>query len=114
MATGVLSAAKTPDIAGRDSYKGETYQTGLWPKEEVDFTGKRVTIIGTGSSAVQSIPLIAEEADELVVYQRTAYSTPAFNRPLTNSEIDTMKGNYDQYRQSKGSARPVSSIPSGN
>lgn len=100
MATGVLSAAKTPDIAGRDSYKGETYQTGLWPKEGVDFTGKRVAIIGTGSSAVQSIPLIAEEADELVVYQRTAaYSTPAFNRPLTNSEIDTMKGNYDQYRE---------------
>jgi len=100
MATGVLSAAKTPDIAGRDSYKGETYQTGLWPKEGVDFTGKRVAIIGTGSSAVQSIPLIAEEADELVVYQRTAaYSTPAFNRPLTNSEVDTMKGNYDQYRQ---------------
>ena len=100
MATGVLSAAKTPDIAGRDSYKGETYQTGLWPKEGVDFTGKRVAIIGTGSSAVQSIPLIAEEADELVVYQRTAaYSTPAFNRPLTNSEIDTMKGNYDQYRR---------------
>ena len=100
MATGVLSAAKTPDIAGRDSYKGETYQTGLWPKEGVDFTGKRVAIIGTGSSAVQSIPLIAEEADELVVYQRTAaYSTPAFNRPLTNSEIDTMKGNYEQYRQ---------------
>ena len=100
MATGVLSAAKTPDIAGRESYKGETYQTGLWPKEGVDFTGKRVAVIGTGSSAVQSIPLIAEEADELVVYQRTAaYSTPAFNRPLTNSEIDTMKGNYDQYRQ---------------
>ncbi|MGB1550558.1 MAG: alpha/beta hydrolase fold domain-containing protein, partial [Parvibaculales bacterium] len=100
MATGVLSAAKTPDIAGRDSFKGETYQTGLWPKEGVDFTGKRVAIIGTGSSAVQSIPLIAEEADELVVYQRTAaYSTPAFNRPLTNSEIDTMKGNYEQYRQ---------------
>ena len=100
MATGVLSAAKTPDIAGRDDFKGETYQTGLWPKEGVDFTGKRVAIIGTGSSAVQSIPLIAEEADELVVYQRTAaYSTPAFNRPLTNSEIDTMKGNYEQYRQ---------------
>ena len=100
MATGVLSAAKTPDIAGRDSYKGETYQTGLWPKEGVDFTGKRVAVIGTGSSAVQSIPIIAEEADELVVYQRTAaFSTPAFNRPLSNSEIDTMKGNYEQYRQ---------------
>ena len=100
MATGVLSAAKTPDIAGRDSFKGDTYQTGLWPKDGVDFTGKRVAVIGTGSSAVQSIPLIAEEADELVVYQRTAaYSTPAFNRPLTNSEIDTMKANYGDYRQ---------------
>ena len=100
MATGVLSAAKTPDISGRDKFKGETYQTGLWPKDGVDFTGKRVAIIGTGSSAVQSIPLIAEEADELVVYQRTAaYSTPAYNRPLTNSEIDQMKGNYDAYRQ---------------
>ena len=100
MATGVLSAAKTPDISGRDKFKGETYQTGLWPKDGVDFAGKRVAIIGTGSSAVQSIPLIAEEADELVVYQRTAaYSTPAYNRPLTNSEIDQMKGNYDAYRQ---------------
>ncbi|MCH1569494.1 MAG: NAD(P)/FAD-dependent oxidoreductase [Alphaproteobacteria bacterium] len=100
MATGVLSAAKTPDISGRDKFKGETYQTGLWPKDGVDFTGKRVAVIGTGSSAVQSIPLIAEEADELVVYQRTAaYSTPAYNRPLTNSEIDQMKGNYDAYRQ---------------
>jgi len=99
MATGVLSAAKTPDIAGRDNYKGETYQTGLWPKEGVDFTGKRVAVIGTGSSALQSIPLIAEEAGELVVYQRTAaYSTPALNRPLSNSEIDTMKSNYDDYR----------------
>ena len=100
MATGVLSAAKTPDISGRDKFKGETYQTGLWPKDGVDFTGKRVAVIGTVSSAVQSIPLIAEEADELVVYQRTAaYSTPAYNRPLTNSEIDQMKGNYDAYRQ---------------
>jgi cation diffusion facilitator CzcD-associated flavoprotein CzcO/acetyl esterase/lipase len=99
MATGVLSAAKTPDIAGRDNFRGETYQTGLWPKEGVDFTGKRVAIIGTGSSAVQSIPLIAEEADELVVYQRTAaFSTPAFNRPLTNSEVDTRKANYEEYR----------------
>ncbi len=99
MATGVLSAAKVPDIKGRDSFKGATYTTGLWPHEGVDFTGQRVAVIGTGSSGVQSIPLIAEEADEVVVYQRTAaYSTPAFNRPLTNSEIDTMKGNYDGYR----------------
>lgn len=99
MATGVLSAAKTPDIAGRDKFKGETYQTGLWPKDGVDFTGKRVAVIGTGSSAIQSIPLIAAEADELVVYQRTAaFTTPARNRPLGNAEIDSVKSNYETYR----------------
>ena len=99
MATGVLSAAKTPDIAGRDKFKGETYQTGLWPKDGVDFTGKRVAVIGTGSSAIQSIPLIAAEADELVVYQRTAaFTTPARNRPLGNEEIDSVKSNYEAYR----------------
>ena len=102
MATGVLSVAKEPDIAGRNKFKGETYTTGLWPHDGVDFSGKKVAVIGTGSSAVQSIPLIAEEASELTVYQRTAaYSTPAFNRPLTNAEIDTMKANYPSFRQSQ-------------
>lgn len=99
MASGVLSAAKTPDIPGRDRYQGATYTTGLWPKDGVDFTGMKVAVIGTGSSAVQSIPHIAEQADELVVYQRTAaYSTPAFNRPLSNSEVDSMKADYAAYR----------------
>ena len=102
MATGVLSASKTPDIAGRENFKGETYTTGLWPHDGVDFSGKKVAVIGTGSSAVQSIPLIAEDASALTVYQRTAaYSTPAFNRPLTNAEIDTMKSNYRDFRQAQ-------------
>ena len=99
MATGVLSASKTPDIEGRDNFKGETYRTGLWPKERVDFTGKRVAVIGTGSSAVQAIPLIAEEADELVVYQRTAtFTTPALNHTLDKGHTDIIKANYSNYR----------------
>ena len=99
MATGVLSASKTPDITGRDNYKGETYRTGLWPKEGVDFTGKRVAVIGTGSSAVQAIPLIAEEADELVVYQRTAtFTTPALNHALDKGDAQAIKANYAEYR----------------
>jgi len=99
MATGVLSASKTPDIAGRESYKGRTYTTGLWPKEGVDFTGKRVAVIGTGSSAVQAIPLIAEEAAEVVVYQRTAtFTTPALNHKLAKDDADAIKANYGDYR----------------
>src|SRR6266851_2954207 len=71
MATGCLSSANMPRIAGIDSFAGATYHTGHWPHEGVDFKGKRVGIIGTGSSAIQSIPLIAEEAAQLYVFQRT-------------------------------------------
>ena len=99
MATGVLSAAKRLTDTGRDSYKGETYQTGLWPKEGVDFTGKRVAIIGTGSSAVQSIPLIAEEVTSWWFISAPPLFDTCRTTALTNSQIDTMKGNYDQYRQ---------------
>jgi cation diffusion facilitator CzcD-associated flavoprotein CzcO len=99
MATGVLSASKTPDITGRDNYRGETYRTGLWPKEGVDFTGKRVAVIGTGSSAVQAIPLIAEEAEDVVVYQRTAtFTTPALNHALNKDDASVIKANYAEYR----------------
>jgi len=83
MATGCLSSTNLPDIPGRDSFEGASYHTGRWPHEGVDFTGLRVGVIGTGSSAIQSIPLIAEEAAELHVFQRTpSYSVPAHNRPL--------------------------------
>lgn len=82
MATGCLSAPKDPDIDGADAFEGEVYVTGRWPHDGVDFTGKRVAVIGTGSSAIQSIPLIADEADELVVFQRTPnFSLPAHNGP---------------------------------
>jgi len=84
MATGCLSAGRVPAFEGLDTFQGEWHHTGSWPDEGVDFTGKRVAVIGTGSSGIQSIPVIAEQAEELLVFQRTAnYSVPAFNRPLT-------------------------------
>ena len=81
MATGCLSAARIPDFKGLSSYKGATYHTGNWPHEGVDFSGKRIAIVGTGSSAVQSIPHLAEGAAHLTVFQRTPnYSLPGQQR----------------------------------
>jgi len=100
MATGPLSSPLTPDIPGLDTFGGEIYHTAHWPHEGVDFTGKRVGVIGTGSSGVQSIPIIAEQAAELFVFQRTPnYSVPAGNRPLTAEEIAYAKANYDERRR---------------
>ena len=100
MATGPLSSALTPDIPGLDTFAGATYHTAHWPHEGVDFTGKRVAVIGTGSSGVQSIPLIAEQASQLYVFQRTPnYSVPAGNRPLTTDEIAEAKATYDERRR---------------
>ncbi len=85
MATGPLSAALTPEFPGLNSYAGELYHTAHWPQEPVDFTGKRAAVIGTGSSGIQSIPLIAQQADRLYVFQRTPnYSVPAGNKPLSD------------------------------
>ena len=95
MATGCLSAAKTPDIPGTEKFQGPSYFTHHWPHEGVDFTGMRVGIIGTGSSAVQSIPVIAEQAADLVVFQRTpAYCLPARNRPLREGELEGVQAQY--------------------
>ncbi|BBY32606.1 cyclohexanone monooxygenase [Mycolicibacter minnesotensis] len=100
MATGPLSSPLTPDIPGLDTFGGDIYHTAHWPHEGVDFTGKRVGVIGTGSSGVQSIPIIAEQAAELFVFQRTPnYSVPAGNRPLTAEEIAHAKANYDERRR---------------
>jgi cation diffusion facilitator CzcD-associated flavoprotein CzcO len=83
MAAGCLSAPNTPDYPGVDRYAGRTYHTARWPHDGVDFSGQRVAVIGTGSSAIQSIPLIAEQAAELIVLQRTAnFSVPAHNHAL--------------------------------
>ena len=92
MATGSISSPNKPDFKGLDSFQGQWYLTGRWPKNEVDFTGKRVGIIGTGSSAVQAIPVIAQEAKHLTVFQRTAnYSLPAHNRLLGKEEVKSVK-----------------------
>ena len=100
MATGCLSAANRPDIPGLDSFAGPVFHTGEWPHDGVDFTGQRVGVIGTGSSAIQSIPIIAEQADELVVFQRTAaYSVPAHNRPLHAEEVAAIKADYTGLRE---------------
>ena len=100
MATGCLSSAKMPEIPGIESFRGQTYHTAYWPHEGVDFTGLRVGIIGTGSSGVQSIPVIAEQAAQLSVFQRTpSYCLPALNRLLTNDEKTEMKAHYPQWRQ---------------
>lgn len=99
MATGCLSSTNTPAISGRESFAGLTLHTGRWPHEAVDFAGKRVAVIGTGSSAIQAIPLIAAEAAHLFVFQRTAnFSVPAQNRPLGAEEQRTVKRDYADLR----------------
>jgi cyclohexanone monooxygenase len=100
MATGSLSNARTPDIKGLASFKGKTYHTGQWPHEGVDFTGLRVGIVGTGSSAIQSIPVIAAQAKHLTVFQRTPnYSIPARNHPLTPDYQQDWKSDYPERRR---------------
>ena len=100
MATGPLSAALTPDFPGLSTFDGEVYHTAHWPKENVDFTGKRVAVIGTGSSGIQSIPIIADQAEKLVVFQRTPnYSVPAGNRALTDKDVADYKAAYDERRR---------------
>ncbi len=93
--TGCLSAASTPQFEGLESYKGATYHTGRWPHEGVDFTGKRVAVIGTGSSGIQSIPVIAGQADHVYVFQRTPnYSLPAANYMLDRDRIEHYRNNF--------------------
>jgi len=100
MATGCLSSANLPAIPGRESFAGAAYHTGRWPHEGVDFTGRRVAVIGTGSSAIQSIPLIAEQASQLYVFQRTpTYSVPAHNQPLDPEVVRAVKSDYRSFRE---------------
>jgi cyclohexanone monooxygenase len=100
LATGCLSNARMPDIKGLSSFKGKVYHTGHWPHEPVDFTGQRVGVIGTGSSGIQSVPVIAEQASQLTVFQRTAnFSIPARNAALTPEERDSFRSNYPEFRR---------------
>ena len=98
-AVGALSAAHRPDIPGIDDFGGECYHTGDWPRQPVSFAGKRVGVIGTGSSGVQSIPVIAREAAHLTVFQRTPqYSIPSRNRFVTPAEQLHARENWDDIR----------------
>ena len=107
MAVGCLSAANKPPFEGMDDFSGPIYHTGEWPHEGVDFTGKKVAVIGTGSSAIQSIPLIAAQASDLTVFQRTAtYSVPAWNEAVDPAKAAEVKANYPDLR-AKARARPT-------
>lgn len=98
---GCLSAANVPNIHGLQQFSGNWYHTGHWPHEKVDFTGKRVGIIGTGSSGIQAIPVIAKEAEQLTVFQRTPqYTIPARNHPYDENFIKETKQNFEALKQS--------------
>jgi cation diffusion facilitator CzcD-associated flavoprotein CzcO len=100
MATGCLSVAKEGELPGSESFEGPSWHTGRWPHEGVDFTGKTVAVIGTGSSAIQSIPQIAAQATHVTVFQRTPnFSVPAHNGPVDPAVVADWAANRAQYRQ---------------
>jgi cyclohexanone monooxygenase len=106
MATGCLSAAQAPKFKGLETFEGRWYHTGHWPHEGVDFTGQRVGVIGTGSSAIQSIPIIAEQAAHLFVFQRTPnYSIPARNAPMDPDYQRAWKARYAEHRRQARESR---------
>jgi cation diffusion facilitator CzcD-associated flavoprotein CzcO/acetyl esterase/lipase len=111
MASGCLSMPKQVDIAGTEVFTGEKYWTSRWPHEGVDFTGKRVAVIGTGSSAIQSIPLIAAQASQVTVFQRTPnFSIPAGNGPThedKRAQYETDRAAYREAARHSGAGVPV-------
>lgn len=106
-AVGCLSTPNRPEFPGLDTFKGDWYHTGAWPHDGVNFSGKRVGLIGTGSTGIQATPVIAAEADHLTVFQRTPnFSVPARNKPLDKKTAADIKANYkkihEQCRSSAG------------
>ncbi len=94
------TATNLPNIPGIEDFKGEWYHTGNWPKEGVDFSGKRVGVIGTGSTGIQAVPEIAKTAKHLTVFQRTpAYIMPAKNHPLSEEYVEEVKANYPEIKE---------------
>lgn len=97
---GQLSTTKAPAYPGQDDFRGRIIHSGTWPRDAVDFAGKRVAIIGTGSSGMQMTPVIARQAAHLTVFQRTAnYSVPAANAPVTDEEDRAVKASYAERRR---------------
>ncbi|CAJ1508771.1 flavin-containing monooxygenase [[Mycobacterium] holstebronense] len=106
-ASGILSAPLQPDIAGIDDFAGTTLYTGRWPKEGHDLTGRRVGVVGTGSTGVQLIPVVARDVGQLYVFQRSAaYTLPWEVRQFAPGELDELKANYGQIRAAQR-AHPV-------
>jgi cyclohexanone monooxygenase len=98
-AAGILSVPLDPDFPGMDAFSGTSLFTGRWPKEDIDLSGKRVGVIGTGSTGVQLIPVVAREAGHLTVFQRSpAYTLPWEVRPFDEGELDELKANYAEIR----------------
>jgi cation diffusion facilitator CzcD-associated flavoprotein CzcO len=99
-AVGCLSSANIPKIPGQELFQGDVYHTSQWPHDPVDFAGKRVGLIGTGSTGIQAVPVIAEQAGHLTVFQRTAqFTLPAQNHPLDAEYVADIKANYRDIRQ---------------
>ena len=99
-ATGVLSVPFFPDVPGREDFGGVSVHTGRWPTEPVDLAGKRVAVVGTGSSGVQLIPNIVDEVASLTVYQRTAnWCTPLNNRPITDDEQAELRAGFERMKE---------------
>jgi cyclohexanone monooxygenase len=112
MATGSLSKPYQPPFPGLEDFRGHWYHTATWPHEAIDFDGKRVGIIGTGSTGIQAIPVVAAQAQHLTVFQRTAnYSTPSRNRPLEDEEQHTFNARREQWQDAasawKFAGKPV-------
>lgn len=100
LAVGNLSLPRVPDFKGLEQFKGRWFHTGQWPKEKIDFTGRTVGVVGTGSSGIQLIPVVAKQAKHLYVFQRTAnYSVPSINRPLTPEVATLHKQRYQHWRE---------------
>lgn len=102
-AVGCLSSPNDSPFSGSESnFKGPIYHTGRWPKEPVDFSGKKIAVIGTGSSGIQAIPVLAQQCETLTVLQRTPqYTVPAGNRPMTKDYMQSIKDNYHIVRKAQ-------------
>ncbi len=114
MAAGCLSTAQVPDFAGLETFAGAWYHTGNWPHAGVDFTGRRVGVIGTGASGIQAIPVIARQAARLFVFQRTPnFTIPAWNGPLDPEHERRLKANYAEHRRKNRESRTGFVVPVG-
>ena len=117
MATGCISTTQMPNIKGLSDYVGNTFHTGDWPHEEVDFSGQSIAVIGTGSSGIQSIPVLAKQAKKLTVFQRTPnYSIPSQNEPMTKKYERSWKDVYSERRKemrysAHGSLKDLNDVP---